>query len=98
MDIQEVTFRFLKTNLTLENNAKSIPDNELNKLIKVIEYNADNNVQKFLLSLIFKIALDTEMRISEILSLDIDCVKETSKNGEYVLVRKRKSASFKKRT
>lgn len=96
MDIQEVTFRFLKTNLTLENNAKSIPDNELNKLIKVIEYNADNNVQKFLLSLIFKIALDTEMRISEILSLDVDCVKETSKNGEYVLVRKRKSASFKK--
>ena len=96
MDVQESVFRFLKTKCTLENNSNAIPDKELKKLIKVVEEHAENDVKGILFSLIFKIALDTEMRISEILSLDVDCVSETSKEGEYILIRKRKSRTIEK--
>ena len=77
----------------LNNSAHAIPNQDLDKLIKVISEKASESIKNELYAIILKIALDTELRISEILSLEADCVYETAKKGEFIILTRRKDAS-----
>ena len=75
---------FAKTDRKTDKN--SIPDDELKKIAKLMsEKSEDSDVAK-LYYLIFYIALETEFRVTNILTLKTDSVKETAKPNEYVLV------------
>ena len=77
----------------LNNTAKAIPDDDLRSLIRVMINNAQGSLKNELYSVIFKIALDTEFRISQIVSLQKDCVYETAKKGEFIILSRRKDAA-----
>lgn len=78
----------------LNNTARAIPDDDLRRLTRVIINNAQESLKNELYSVIFKIALDTEFRISQIVSLQKDCVYETAKKGEFIIISRRKDSTF----
>lgn len=77
----------------LNNTAKAMPDDDLRSLTRVMINNAQGSLKNELYAVIFKIALDTEFRISQIVSLQKDCVCETAKKGEFIILSRRKDSS-----
>lgn len=75
------------------NTSLAIPNEDLSLLTQVITNHAERSVQEDLYSVIYAIALDTNFRISKIISLKVDCVVETAKKGEYVVVARDKDAT-----
>lgn len=76
------------------NTSMAIPNEELSLLTKVITDRSENSVLENLYSVIYALALDTNFRISKIVSLQADCVVETAKKGEYVVVSRDKDATI----
>ena len=76
------------------NEAKAIPQDELSLLTSVITRNAEESIKNELYAVIYAIALDTSFRVSKIISLQKDCVHETAKRGEYVIVARDKDATI----
>lgn len=74
-------------------NTKAIPDENLKKLSKLMSEKADEEVVNAVYYLAFYIALETEFRASQLFTLKTDCVVETSKKNEYVLVSKTKTSA-----
>lgn len=68
------------------NTSKALPEEDLNKLTKVVVRNMNESISNALFAVVYAIALDTSFRISQILSLQYDCVIETAKHKEYVIV------------
>lgn len=68
------------------NNIEKIDDQALDKVFmtikKMIE---DGTVYEKLIGIIIHLQLNTSLRRSSILSLDIDCIKDTVKDGEYFI-------------
>jgi hypothetical protein len=62
-------------------------------MTRVMINNAQESIKNELYSVIFKIALDTEFRISQIVSLQKDCVYETAKKGEFIILSRRKDST-----
>lgn len=92
-DLHNGIFYYLTNVLdTNYDNTKSIPHEELNKISALIKDKANNDPIITIYYLIFYIALETEFRVSQILSLQIDCIKEVSKANQYVLVSKTKTS------
>lgn len=79
-----------------DNTSVAIPSNELSLLTRVINTHAKFSLQEDLYSVIYAIALDTNLRISTIMSLDVECVVETAKNGEFVILLRTKDATTNK--
>ena len=77
----------------LNNTATAIPDDDLRAMTRVMINNAQESIKNELYSVIFKIALDTEFRISQIVSLQKDCVYETAKKGEFIILSRRKDST-----
>lgn len=75
------------------NTANCIPDEDLRQLAALMKKNSSESVEKALYYLLFYILLETELRISQVLTLEVDCVRETSKPNEYVLVSKTKTSA-----
>lgn len=65
---------------------KKIDDSELDKLFITIKKMIEDgtNYEK-LIGIIIHIQLNTSLRKSSILSLETDCIKETTKDGEYFI-------------
>lgn len=76
-----------------ESNAKCISDNELAVLTKKLIQEAVSSLSNYLYAIIYLIAIDTELRISEIVELDYNCVMETVKKNEYIIKTRRKDKS-----
>jgi len=74
-------------------NSKAIPNNELSKLASVLKDEAANNILGQLCYSAFYIALETEFRPTQIFSLKRDCIRETAKKNEYVLISRSKTSS-----
>lgn len=74
-------------------NTKAVPDEHLKKLSELMKENSDKDVDSAVFYLAFYIALETEFRSSQLFSLKADCVVETAKKGEYVLVSKTKTSA-----
>ena len=74
-------------------NTKTIPDEDLKKISEFMKEKAKENVNNAVYYLAFYIALETEFRSSQLFGLKIDCVRETSKKNEYVLVSKTKTSN-----
>lgn len=66
---------------------KSIPKDELEKLDRhLLKLAQDNNNDKFYIYYaIFRLALDTNFRISQLLSITTDSIKEGMKKGQYYI-------------
>lgn len=62
-----------------------IPDNDLKKLENQLRNVAYDNDENFLYYVIFHIAIDTEFRISQILSLKINEIEEGMKTNQYFI-------------
>lgn len=93
-DIPNAVFYYLKNTLNSDyDNTEAIPDGDLGKLAKVIDAEAKKNNLAAIYQVIFYLALETEFRASQILSLRIDCVYETAKKNQYVLVSKTKTSA-----
>lgn len=86
---------YILTN-TLDNNydnVNPIPNDQLGKIAQLLKSKARESTIASLYSSIFYIALETEFRGSQIVSLKRDCLRETSKKGEYVLVSETKTSA-----
>lgn len=68
-----------------KNGAKGVKKEELEKIASYINDHKNDNHNSLCFYTIFHIALNTEFRISQIVSLSTDCVKESMKSGEYVI-------------
>lgn len=78
-----------------EINAKAIPDEHLEMINKYLLEKAEMGIQYELFYAIFYIALETEFRITQIVSLESDCVRESpGKKNEYVIISKKKDTSY----
>lgn len=91
--ISKGVFYHLQHRNELNNTSRPIPDDDLNKLATVILENCDKGLIYKLYFTIFCICLETEFRISQIVALTADCVRETAKKGEYIIVSRVKDAS-----
>ena len=74
-------------------NKNSIPDDELKRLANLMKVKADESDKAKLYYLIFYIALETEFRSSNVLTLKTTSIKETNKPGEYVLISPTKTSN-----
>lgn len=79
-----------------ENSAICLPDEDIIKIANLMIEDAENDVIKTLYCYIYYILLETEFRVSQVLSLTTDCIKETSKPNEYVLVSRTKTSAGEK--
>jgi integrase len=67
------------------NNPCIISNYELKQLSKLMKYKAENNIVNKMHYAIFYILLETEFRISQVLTLEKDCVFETYKSNQYII-------------
>lgn len=74
-------------------NSNALSNEELSKLAKVLKTEASKSLVGSLCYSAFYIALETEFRPSQIFSLRKDCIKETAKKNEYVLVSRSKTSA-----
>lgn len=74
-------------------NTCPIPNSELSQLSALIKEKASSDPLADMYSSIFFIALETEFRGSQIVSLPKNCLRETAKNGEYVVVSETKTSA-----
>ncbi|WPC42390.1 tyrosine-type recombinase/integrase [Clostridium sp. JS66] len=93
IEMDDNVFYHLRYSSKSENTAKVVPDGDLNKLAIMLEKNAELSDLNKLYYLLFYIILETEFRLSQILSLEIDCVEETAKKGQYVINSKTKTSN-----
>ena len=75
------------------NNSNPLSDDDLCALVKVLKRHAEEDYLSAIYYGIFYLALETEFREKTILSLPKDCLKETVKKGEYVLVTDTKTSA-----
>ena len=76
-----------------ESNSCPIPNEELSQLSLLIKEKSQEDIRCDIYSSIFFLALETEFRSSQILSLKRDCLHETSKKGEYVIISETKTSA-----
>ena len=74
-------------------NIRPIDDLSLKKVVVVLKEKAQNNILYSIYLSIFFLALETEFRISQILNLDLNCLKETAKKDEFVVVSRTKTSA-----
>lgn len=75
---------------TSTSDANPIPKEELSLIADQLQKNTaqSGRLDHALYELVFYLGIETEFRISQILSLSADCVKPTSKPDEYVILSK----------
>lgn len=88
-----ITYLLSSTEQDTTSNKNSIPDDELKKLSNLMKSNAEASDVAKLYYLIFYIALETEFRSSNILTLKTTSIKEANKPGEYVLLSPTKTSN-----
>lgn len=74
-------------------NANALSNEELSKLAKALKSESSNSLMGSLCYSAFYIALETEFRPTQIFSLRKDCIRETAKKNEYVLVSRSKTSA-----
>lgn len=93
MEIENSCFYYLKSKpYKPENTAKVIPDDKLKLLSDLMKVKSEKSYVDKLNYAIFYIALETEFRLSQIVNLKINCVKETAKPNEFVIISKTKTS------
>ncbi len=70
---------------TYKGGGRPIPDSDLAKLTKVIKDNYDRSLYHKIFYYAFVLCLETELRLNEILTLQIDCVKPAYKENEFII-------------
>ena len=75
------------------NNSRAIPNDELSKIASVMKAEAEKGITEKLCCSAFFLALETEMRQSQLFALSKNCVRETAKKDEYVVVTRDKTSS-----
>ncbi len=83
---------FSHTNSFKENNAKCLNDDEIVKLMKAIDH-MDLDERDTLCSIVVRLLIGTEMRISQILALKIDSIQESHRKNAFVIISKTKTTS-----
>lgn len=91
--IPDGTFYYLSATLDSSyDNNKAIPNDDLEKLNSVLHDKATEYGGVYdLYYLIFFLGLETKFRISHVLALTSDCIRETAKPDEFVLYSKEKT-------
>lgn len=74
-------------------NSNPINDDDLRKLAKVFKDEANNSTFGKICYAVFYIALETEFRPSQIFALEKNCVVETAKKNEHVVVSRAKTTA-----
>lgn len=75
------------------NNAEAILDNDLSRLVKLMKANAEKSIRNKVYFSILCLLIETEFRSSQIRALTIDCIQETAKRNQYVLVSTTKTSN-----
>ncbi|HBE8719205.1 TPA: site-specific integrase [Clostridioides difficile] len=78
-----------------QNNAKDIDNEDLLKIESKFKKNSEISHINFLYYLIFHISISSELRISQIINLDVNCI-EKGANNQYYLVSNTKVTNGKK--
>lgn len=85
-NVEPVVFDFLVyVGTTAPPGGKSIPENDLKILNNHLLNLSHDSVENFIYYIIFKLSLDTTFRISYILSITIDSIKEAMKKEQYYI-------------
>ena len=71
-----------------------IPEHELSALTAVLKSHCEGSILFTLYYSVYHLALETELRINTIVNLNRDCVKETAKKGEYIILTTTKTSHY----
>lgn len=86
IDVESGSNFFLNMRGTFnQNTATGVKDEDLIKLADYLSIHKHDDMQNLMNYVIFHICLNTEFRISQICSLEIDCIHESMKKNEYVI-------------
>lgn len=88
-----VFYRLTHTLSSDYDNRHALTNQELNAVSAVMHKKASEDRIAAIYFSIFYIALETEFRGSQIVRLTTDCIQETAKKGEYVLVSRTKTSA-----
>lgn len=67
------------------NRANAIPNDELDAIAKIMKSNAEESILNSIYYTVFYILLETEFRVSQVLTLESDCINETYKTNQFTL-------------
>ena len=90
--IQENALIFLNAPAVKYTGGHPVPSQDLDALIQAVTHFAPENTKQAVASEVIYLLLTTELRLSAILALSHDCVREASKPGEYVIISKSKTS------
>lgn len=86
IDVEKGCYLYLNNTVTRQKSkAIGIKKEHLILITSYINEHRNDNHNSFCFYVMFHIALNTEFRISQIVSLSYDCLKESMKKGEYVI-------------
>lgn len=74
-----------------DNTAKAIPKADLEILVDALVRKTKDGIASTLYLAVFNLQIQTELRVGEILALEYDCIRETIKKGEYIILSPRKN-------
>lgn len=86
-------FYSLKYKSDNSTNPRTLSNEEISKLVSYTKELSSDSVIDAIYHSIICLLLETEFRISQILSLTIDCIKEANKTNQYVIVSRTKISS-----
>ena len=84
--IQENALVFLNSAVAKGSGGHPIPSSDLNLFVSAVTHFCSDGQKEFLLSEVIFLLLSTELRLSAILTLSFDCVREAGKPGEYIIL------------
>ncbi len=92
LNVDEWAWQFIKVQNPKSGNPKSIPDNELQLLSKILKERGENNIRDKIIYYIFWMLINTEFRLTTVLNLKRDCIQEEIKSGQYSIKTKVKTS------
>lgn len=89
VQIEPIVFNYLRGIAKDEKDKKAITHADFEKIAYALRENKENGgLSDALLFSLFKICSITNLRISEVIGLEVDCLKETMKKGQYIITYK----------
>lgn len=86
LPVDKHCFLYLSSNHTERDHlTEGVPPEDIKRIAEELDRRKYSSLRDMAMYTVFHLNLNTEFRISQIMGLDIDCVKESMKKGEYYI-------------
>ena len=97
IDFNKAIFEQLKIKMATTSDKKTIPDESLVRIAEIMKNRVSDSPKNAMYYSIFYLGLETEFRFNQLRNLCVDCVCETAKKGQYVILNQTKTSCGEKK-